>query len=315
MSGSDRRHTRGRLRSRSLVLVALAAVPAVLGAQQRRPAPGPPPADSLQGSFIHHRARMGITVNMRARDTDSIGAYVEAVTPGGPAARAGIRSGDIITRVNLQGLTGGPGLGPDDQLGFPPSPPGIRLIEMAARLDPNDTLTLEYRRDGKRRVTQLVTDEQPDWVAYATAGGVYFSPPESMALRVMPVPQERSFLPGPRPAGDERELGAPAPQYMGSVFFAWNSPLADLELAPLNPALGRYFGLSHGVLVLDVPDSSGLNLQPGDVVRSVDGRPIESPAHLLRVLRSYENGEHFRLEITRMHKSMAVEGSLASPDR
>jgi S1-C subfamily serine protease len=48
-------------------------------------------------------------VNLQARDTDSVGAYVDAVTPAGPAAKAGIRSGDIITKVDCKSvLAGGP---------------------------------------------------------------------------------------------------------------------------------------------------------------------------------------------------------------
>ena len=35
---------------------------------------------------LDRRARLGIKVNLQARETDSIGAYVDAVTPGGPAA-------------------------------------------------------------------------------------------------------------------------------------------------------------------------------------------------------------------------------------
>lgn len=309
MSVSER-HTPGV----RLILAALCATPALLAAQQPDRA-GPPQEDSLQVSYIHHRARMGVTINLRASATDSIGAYVEAVTPGGPAARAGIRSGDIITRVNLQDLRVGGGPSPDMRFSAPPSLPGVRLIELAARLDPNDTLTLEYRRDGKRRVTQLVTDVQPGWVAYETPRGVYFSPPESMGFRIMPLPPQRALLSGARQAGDQRELPHEPPPIGGSFIFAWNSPLADLELAPLNPMLGRYFGAGQGVLVLDVPDSSELNLQPGDVIRSVDGRPIASPAHLLRVLRSYEGSERFRLGIVRMHRAMVVQGSLGAPRR
>ena len=45
------------------------------------------------------RARLGIKVNLQARDSDSIGAYVDGVTPGGPAAKAGLEAGDIITRA------------------------------------------------------------------------------------------------------------------------------------------------------------------------------------------------------------------------
>ena len=48
--------------------------------------PGP---DRLMRIVMNRRARLGIKVNLQARDTDSIGAYVDAVTPSGPAAKAG----------------------------------------------------------------------------------------------------------------------------------------------------------------------------------------------------------------------------------
>ena len=38
------------------------------------------------------------------------------------------------------------------------------------------------------------------------------------------------------------------------MLFRSGGPLADLELAPLNPDLGAYFGTSDGVLVIDAPE-------------------------------------------------------------
>jgi len=43
-----------------------------------------------------HRAYLGITIG----DTGGEGVYVGSVTPGGPAAQAGIKTGDVITAVN-----------------------------------------------------------------------------------------------------------------------------------------------------------------------------------------------------------------------
>ena len=75
------------------------------------------------------RARLGISVNLRARDSDSIGALVSSVTPNGPAAKAGIRSGDVITKLAGTSLLDGQARGNNDD-----SAPGLRLTELAARM-------------------------------------------------------------------------------------------------------------------------------------------------------------------------------------
>ncbi len=107
---------------------------------------------------MSRRARLGLTVNLRARETDSIGAYVDAVTPNGPAAKSGIRSGDIITKVDQKSvLSGGEALSRDGR----ESLPGLRLIELAATLAPNDTIALEFRRGKDRKTVSVVTADEP----------------------------------------------------------------------------------------------------------------------------------------------------------
>ena len=102
---------------------------------------------------------------------------------------------------------------------------------------------------------------------------------------------------------------------LSAVPFLYGSPLADLELAPLNPDLGQYFGASSGVLVISVPGESQLGLKGGDVVLAVDGRTPESPSHLLRILRSYEESESFKAEVLRNRKRVSVEGRLGDKAR
>jgi hypothetical protein len=48
-------------------------------------------------------------------------------------------------------------------------------------------------------------------------------------------------------------------------FFS-NSPLGRLELAPINPELGQYFGTDEGVLIISAPKDAELGLKGGDVV-------------------------------------------------
>lgn len=279
----------------------LAATPSALGAAQepvraRVPAPielrldrGP---DRLIQFVMNRRARLGLKVNLRARATDSVGAYVESVTPNGPAAKAGIQSGDIITKVDGKSvLAGGAAEGSPER----ESLPGLRLIELAARLEPNDTVPLEYRRGKDRKTVSVVTADEPDILLRGEPGG------RSFAFRFQPEGARRVIT----SLGDE--LIAPA--FDGPPIFA--SPLADLELAPLNPDLGRYFGATEGILVISAPQDAELGLKGGDVVLSVDGRKPANPSHLLRIMRSYDRGESFKLDILRNGKRETVTGHAA----
>ena len=256
--------------------------------------------DRLMRIVMNRRARLGIKVNLQTRATDSIGAYVDAVTPGGPAAQAGIRSGDLITKLDGKSVLSG-GSAEDVADHENASLPGLRLIELAARLEPNDTIPIEYRRGSERRTVRVVTADEPD---VAFMGGA-------------PGPMLRFHGPGGTqddpmmPAGEFFERLAPPGAHWDVLA---RSPLARLELAPLNPDLGLYFGAKDGVLVISAPRDSALGLRGGDVVLAVDGRKPAGPSHLLRILRSYETGENFKLDILRNHKRDTVTARLGEPD-
>src|SRR5207247_4980623 len=67
-------------------------------------------------------------------------AKIEGVTPGGPADKAGLKVGDIITKFNGTSLAAVKAED-DDQSG-----PGRKLVELARKLEPDDTVQIEYRR-------------------------------------------------------------------------------------------------------------------------------------------------------------------------
>src|SRR5262245_43633884 len=50
------------------------------------------PGGRFMRFMMQRKARLGIKVNLQPKATDSLGALVDAVVPGGPAAKAGIRS-------------------------------------------------------------------------------------------------------------------------------------------------------------------------------------------------------------------------------
>lgn len=270
---------------RSLALSALtvaSAWPAAAIAQERQPQARPRVYIDGDTSVLRNRirlvtqrrARLGISVDLNAVDDDSGGARIETVTPGGPAAKAGIRSGDIITRLG------------EKQVGS-----GMHLVEIAAQLKPNETISVEYKHEGARKTTSLVTGDEPmmeyEYPEFVNRG---FMLPKLDIERMMP----RKI---------EFGLGE-----TGIVFFG--GPLMELELAPINPDLGQYFGTTEGVLVINVPKESTLGLKGGDVILSIDGRKATGPGGLMRTLRSYESGESFKLEIMRNKSRTTVTGKL-----
>jgi S1-C subfamily serine protease len=99
----------------------------------------------------------------------------------------------------------------------------------------------------------------------------------------------------------------------------WSSGWLDLELVALNPELGEYFGTTDGLLVIHAPDDSELQVKGGDVILSVDGRPVGSQAQLMRILRSYETGEDVKLDVMRQKRrttlTVKIPERTPRPDR
>ena len=252
------------------LLVASALAVSALGSAVGQRPPGPPRPHMLVPSGGPH-GRIGVLVKTGAApNTDSIGAWVEAVTPGGPAAKAGLKAGDIITRFNgtpLAGVTA-----PEENA----SGPGRKLVTLAHALAPGDTAPIEYRRGNDAKRTRLVAEDVPAW----------------MAVDGVDIPEPGTF---------------PAQRGGGPGFsFCFGDAWCDMELVSVTPDLGEYFGTKEGVLVVKAPGDSSLPLKSGDVILSIGGRRPTSPSHAMRILRSYEVGETVAIEILRKQKRMSL---------
>jgi predicted metalloprotease with PDZ domain len=293
----------------TLLTAALAAPVAAQEAKPRQPAPHTATrvwinGEDVTGRFLplmQRRARLGVVVALEAKETDALGAFIQSVTPGGPAAKAGLRSGDIITKLDGQALLAATGR----KVGEDESVPGVRLIELAAKLEPNDTVSLEYLRGDARRTTTLVTGDEPvRLVERDNAWAFRFGDGD----RLLRTPGMR--LEGVLPERMEVFRDTPGVGAFASVI----GPFGDLELAPINADLGWYFGTTEGVLVVRAPAGSSLGLKAGDVVLSVDGRKPTNPGNLIRILRSYEAGDSIRLEIMRQKQRQTVTGNVERRD-
>ncbi|GAA2369104.1 S1C family serine protease [Streptomyces carpaticus] len=93
-------------------------------------------------------AIIGASVEMRgdtpgARISENAPAGEEAVTPGGPAAGAGLRAGDVITRFGDRVIDSGP-----------------TLISEIWTYKPGDTVEVTYQRDGREHTAEIVLDQR-----------------------------------------------------------------------------------------------------------------------------------------------------------
>ncbi|MEZ4411737.1 MAG: PDZ domain-containing protein [Gemmatimonadales bacterium] len=269
--------------------------------------------DSMQPmmaqAFATRRVRIGVVVSTLPSDADSVGALLDGVTPGGPAATAGLRAGDIITVFGKTPLV-------TPLSNVPPGArvpsPGFKLIELVAKLPPNDTVPVQYRRGKKLVKTQVVTAAIPENLS------VVVGPGGSYGFRA--TPGGEAYWVGPESEQNQRALElallrseavrGSRDQVEMTFSLSMNDALRGLELAPVNPQLGSYFGTTDGVLVVDVPTPAPLGLKAGDVVLAVDGRDVSSPRQLMRVLSSYEPGEALKLEVMRQKKRTVLKGTL-----
>ena len=152
--------------------------------------------------------------------------------------------------------------------------PSRQLVEHLRSVKPGQTVKLDYLRDGKRQNASVTTGAA--------------EPPMARLLR--------ENLPGGAiPPGFEEFLGG-----HGRAFGA-------LELVSMTPKLGQYFGTDKGLLVVRAPDSSGMRLEEGDVIFSIDGRTPENPRHAFRILGSYQPAEKVKLDVLRQRKRMTLE--------
>lgn len=275
---------------RSLTLLALgAATVAPLAAQERQARVWINGQEVRPFDLIASRkARIGVTLDMRAVANDAVGATIAAVTPGGPASDAGLQSGDIITKFNGRSLVESSGERQDNE-----SLAALRLIEMVARVEPGDTVAVEYRRGRETRTVRIVTARERDLVMDGRFE--WREGPETDNVRIRGMPRFS--------IGDGREFA-----------FAFGGPLAEIELAPINADLGSYFGTVEGVLVIDAPANNSFGLKGGDVILSVDGRKAQGPSSLHRILASYDIGDTVKLEIMRNRSRQTFSTKIARRD-
>src|SRR4051812_23341522 len=174
-----------------------------------------------------NRAILGVNIDP---ESGKEGARVRNVSPGGPAAEAGLQSGDVIVALDGKPITGG-------------EKAGLTVIETMRGVKPDQKVKVRVLRAGKNKdyvvvARPMMTLGAQNFVFSSDMDGPMTAP--RVNIRSMPeIHQFRAFFPG---------------------------EFAGLELTKLTPKLGAYFGTTDGVLVVQAPDNSSLQLEDGDVI-------------------------------------------------
>lgn len=227
--------------------------------------------------------RIGVSVaDLDPSDASAKGAtgvLIETVDDEGPAAKAGLRTGDVVVEFDGE---------------------RVRSVRQFSRLVSETpvgrTVAAVVQRDGQR-VTVSV------------------APRESEAARFMDgdawrsVDEFRNFAyTVPRLARPETD----ARRELESLIRPGGAVLG-ITTGDLSPQLAEYFGTKDGALVSSVrADSLGAKtgLKAGDVITTVNGAEVASAAELRRRLGRIEAGEEFTLGIVRDKKPVTLKGKI-----
>ena len=261
------------------------------------------PRDARSFSFSKSgkRPMVGIIMNRPARDLD--GVLLSGVTPDSPADKAGLQSGDLLTRIDHQDLSGRRGLD--------------LANEILADLEIGDSFEFTYEREGESHTTTVVVEELEPSLAFSFSGNgdwfdfdnrpfnfgfsfddetIKIDPQQfrDLADRYRSWSVDLSKLP--------RFKGPENLPYVWRRGWAWSG----LELARVNAKLGRYFGSERGALVLEAQDLGDSDLQSGDVIVAIEGDDVSNPRQAMRLLGNFKAGEQITAQIMRDRKQREV---------
>ena len=174
------------------------------------------------------------------------GEFINRVMPGGAAERAGIRAGDVVTRVNGQEIT------PDNTLSF-----------IVANIRPGTRVPIELIRDGRRQTVTATVDTRPPAEQLA---GNEFNPDEEEEF----TPQEEAT-----PAADaliRGELGLATMDLTAEIArqVGIDTTTRGVVIAAVNAS----------------SDAAQKGLRRGDVILNAHGRAISSNDELAAAIRA-----------------------------
>jgi len=253
------------------------------------------------------RAMIGVVL-----DDDGEGVRIAAVTPNGPAMRAGLRDGDVITAIDGQAVVpaGGDGRSGREAL--------ARARALLSDLKDRQSVRIDYARGREKGVVVLEAERRQalTWPSlldeeHPLAGkalGERVQADVTRALREADIERRIEDAARRSDAARRRVDAAEVREALAGARAAirQSMPWWGLNLAPLNDELGRYFGATRGALVIASDTAALPGLRGGDVITEVGGAAISRPEDVMRALRGEPEGKEVSVQVLRERKPVAL---------
>jgi serine protease Do len=214
---------------------------------------------------------------------------ITQVDPSSPAAKAGVKPGDVMLAFNSHDMRGG-------------------SVQLSKWLRAGSPFILRIRRDGKTRVVRGTLGTRPkNWeqnmVVQLTVPEIMEQKSGSLSSPAMPRSgMIRTRMPAPEPLS----VLPPALGFGGGLY-----TFAGAEFTALNTDLCETLGVKpEGVFVTNVTEGSlarMAGLRGGDVVVKADTFKIDSPIDLVQAIKTAdETDQAVVLQIIRKHKPQSL---------
>jgi serine protease Do len=244
--------------------------------------------------FMHlvgdRHARIGVSIADVDPGGQMRGARVDRVEEESPAAKAGIRNGDVITDFDGERVRS-----------------ARQLSRIVSETPAGRSVPVAVLREGRRMELDVTPEgREPAFSALDPAG------PGGPAAPALPHfrferPDRGSWF--ERFHREMDEHGAWGPGSRGRL---------GVTAQPMSAQLAEHFGAAAGVLVSTVRQESPAaraGVKAGDVITAVNGTKVDSPAELVRAIAGAEGGAELTLSLVRERKAMNLKVTIPKRER
>ena len=264
------------------------------------PMPPVPPAAELH-AMISMGSRSYLGVNVKEIDSnrskelglsDEHGVEVTQVEENTPAAKAGLKVGDVVLDYNGQRIEG-----------------TEQFVRMVRETPLGRQVKLNVHRQGTTMsLTTTIAARQLKVISSDAMRSAQDARKQAEKARE----KVKEQIEKAKEQFERFQTDTPR-AYMG-----WNNAPLGVEAESLSDQLASYFGVKQGVLVRGVKKDSAAEkagIKAGDVIVKVDGKEVATPREVSSQVRVARTKKTLSIQLMRERKDVSVEVTLPEPEQ